>query len=150
MLFFVQRLQQANAAGDNYCMFSGGVGRDQRRQGFDPFLCVWFWQGFVPGHTCVLAVHTRTHLSLSTESQWPDTYGWHCAETMPLVRLPCAGYLLFILSPSVSVCWCLGRTEAPQPHQKMLEASHSWCAPWLAKVARAQSMNSGREKDTAT
>ena len=98
MLFFVQRLQQANAAGDNYCMFSGGVGRDQRRQGFDPFLCVWFWQGFVPGHTCVLAVHTRTHLSLSTESQWPDTYGWHCAETMPLVRLPCAGHLLFILS----------------------------------------------------
>ena len=79
MLFFVQRLQQANAAGDNYCMFSGGVGRDQRRQGFDPFLCVWFWQGFVPGHTCVLAVHTRTHLSLSTESQWPYTYGWHCA-----------------------------------------------------------------------
>jgi len=68
---------------------------------------------------------------------------------MPFVRLPCAGHLLFILS-----LLCL---LVPQQNRgptgtakKMLEASHSWCAPWLAKVARAQSMSSGQEKDTAT
>ena len=117
MLFFVQRLQQANAAGDNYCMFSGGVGRDQRRQGFDPFLCVWFWQGFVPGHTCVLAVHTRTHLSLSTESQWPDAYVWQlalCINNVPPAPSLCQPSHYYYLPTLFAGAWCLCRTEDPR------------------------------------
>jgi hypothetical protein len=67
MLFFVERSQQANAHGDNYFMFSGGAGRDQRRQGFDPFfmglarLCSW-------SHMCTGCTYTYTPVSFYRKS----------------------------------------------------------------------------------
>lgn len=55
--------QQPNAVVDNCFTFSRGVGRDQRRQWFNPFLCVWIWQGFVPDHISVLNLYTLEHLA---------------------------------------------------------------------------------------
>lgn len=81
------------------------------KEGFDFFFMWCIWQGFVPGQMYVLAVYTHTHLSLSTESQWPDTYGWHCALTMSLLPSLCRPFPFYYLSPLFA-----GASAEQRPH----------------------------------